>query len=58
MGDPAKIHTLLIWWKDWKLKGKKKMIWEFIPFAVLWTIWNQRNQCVFEEVSLNWEEVK
>ncbi|KAG5525591.1 hypothetical protein RHGRI_032032 [Rhododendron griersonianum] len=40
--------TLLHWWKGVNLKVKHKVIWDSIPFAVIWTVWNTRNQLVFD----------
>ena len=32
------------------------MIWASIPLAVVWSIWNFRNQKVFESKSVDWLE--
>lgn len=52
------VYALLIWWKDWKLNKKKKMIWDFIPMAVMWSIWNLRNSCRFDHGVPIWRDVK
>ncbi|KAI8527166.1 hypothetical protein RHMOL_Rhmol12G0054600 [Rhododendron molle] len=47
---------LLHWWKTGIVKPKHKIIWESIPFAVIWTVWNTRNQLVFENKTVDWME--
>ncbi|KAL7180992.1 hypothetical protein ACSBR1_039952 [Camellia fascicularis] len=42
------VQALLEWWQSWKYKKAKKVLWEVIPFAVLWSVWGLRNKCVFE----------
>lgn len=51
---PKTVVNLFNWWKGWKMKKKKMMIWEAIPMAVLWTIWNVRNKLVFENEAPDW----
>lgn len=48
---------LLIWWNDWKLKPEKNIIWDWIPVALMRTIWNARNKLIFEESQPNWEDI-
>lgn len=43
------VDLLIMWWKGWCLKPKQRVIWDVIPLAVMWTIWNKkRNAYVFE----------
>ncbi|KAI8528432.1 hypothetical protein RHMOL_Rhmol12G0148300 [Rhododendron molle] len=37
-----------------KLRQKLKIIWDSIPFAVIWSIWNARNQLMFKNKEVNW----
>ncbi|KAL7167071.1 hypothetical protein ACSBR2_037692 [Camellia fascicularis] len=43
---PANAKGVMDWWRGiWgKLENK---IWNAIPFAVVWSIWNMRNDCIF-----------
>ncbi|KAL7243492.1 hypothetical protein ACSBR1_015814 [Camellia fascicularis] len=45
---PGSVTILLEWWKRWKFRRKRKIVWEIIPFAALLSIWRLRNQCIFE----------
>ena len=49
---------MLIWWQGEKFKDVKRVLWEAIPMAILWTIWNLRNQCIFQGVQPDWEEAQ
>ncbi|KAI8564446.1 hypothetical protein RHMOL_Rhmol03G0182300 [Rhododendron molle] len=53
---PATFASLLHWWKTGIVKPKHKIIWESIPFAVIWTVWNTRNKLVFENKTVDWME--
>ena len=33
----------------------EKKIWMVIPLATLWSIWRHRNECVFNEIQLDFE---
>lgn len=50
---PRSMVDLLVWWKNWNLKPAKKIIWDCIPLAIMWTIWTKRNALVFDNVILN-----
>lgn len=54
---PPTFAGLLHWWKAGIVKSKHKIIWESIPFAVIWTMWDARNhQLVFENKTVDWME--
>ncbi|KAF7123944.1 hypothetical protein RHSIM_Rhsim12G0011400 [Rhododendron simsii] len=54
---PQSMAALLKWWKDWNVKPEQEIIWNCIPFAVMWTIWIKRNNLIFENKCIEWEEV-
>ncbi|KAL7237852.1 hypothetical protein ACSBR2_004037 [Camellia fascicularis] len=44
---PGSVEEMLHWWAgDW-VKKKVKLIWSASPLAVLWSLWKQRNACLF-----------
>lgn len=55
--SPNTVVNLLLWWKCNKLNKDKKLIWEVIPLAILWTIWNARNALVFESTAPQWDNI-
>ncbi|XP_028109723.1 uncharacterized protein LOC114308353 [Camellia sinensis] len=44
---PKSVQSLLSWWVGFKVKKKVKMLWRIVPMAVLWSIWELRNACLF-----------
>ena len=48
---------LFVCWQSWNFRNKKKMICEVLYFAIFWSLWTMRNECVFEGVALKWDEV-
>ncbi|KAI8528943.1 hypothetical protein RHMOL_Rhmol12G0187200 [Rhododendron molle] len=55
---PNALDDLYRWWDDWNFKAKKRIIWDCLLFAVLWTIWLTRNEAVFNQTSPNWCEMQ
>ncbi|GFZ10960.1 hypothetical protein Acr_22g0003580 [Actinidia rufa] len=53
---PASLIRLFHCWRDWSWQPRVKVIWAPIPLAVLWSIWNARNQKIFDNKSVNWVE--
>ncbi|KAG5524988.1 hypothetical protein RHGRI_031613 [Rhododendron griersonianum] len=52
------VDLLIMWWKGWCLKPKQRVIWDVIPLAVMWAIWNnKRNPYVFENSNPDWVEI-
>ncbi|GFS37612.1 hypothetical protein Acr_00g0053050 [Actinidia rufa] len=54
---PASIVSLFHWWRAWSWKSRVKVIWTPIPLAVMWSIWNARNQKIFDNKPVNWLEI-
>ena len=44
------------WCRNWSWQPRVKVIWAPIPLAVLWSIWNARNQKIFDNKSISWVE--
>lgn len=44
---PQNVNALFIWWMNCKIKSSQKIIWNCIPLAVIWSIWNMRNNHIF-----------
>ncbi|KAI8537901.1 hypothetical protein RHMOL_Rhmol09G0060000 [Rhododendron molle] len=53
---PHSFSDLINLWLSYKQKPKVKVIWDCIPFAVLWSLWKMRNEHLFQNKALNWEE--
>ena len=54
---PASIVSLFHWWRGWSWKSRVKVIWTPIPLAVMWSIWNARNQKKIDNKPVNWLEI-
>lgn len=54
---PKSALELLLWCNSNNMNTDKKLIWEVIPMATTWTIWNTRNALIFEDTNPNWVEV-
>ena len=48
------INSMFEWWQGWRFKGVKKIFWELIPPAILWSIWRVRNDVLFEGKQVDW----
>lgn len=44
---PGSVQSLLSWWAGFRGKKKVKMLWRIVPMAVLWSVWELRNACLF-----------
>ena len=49
------IRVLLGWWQRSRLLKKEIVIGEVIPFVIMWTVWNPRNECLFNGAQHDWE---
>lgn len=55
--SPNSVVNLLLWWEDWKMNKQRRLIWDAIPMAVLWSVWNVRNKLVFENEAPDWNKI-
>ncbi|XP_028085089.1 uncharacterized protein LOC114286192 [Camellia sinensis] len=44
---PENARGVLEWWRGFKWSIFETKIWNVIPFAVFWSIWTLRNDCIF-----------
>ena len=54
---PSSIEGLLLWWLGWKFKKKVNQVWRALPAAILWFVGRYRNECVFQEVQPNFNDL-
>lgn len=55
--SPGKIYSLLSWWLSHKLKKVEKGIWDICLFSVLWSLWLERNQILFQGAEFELENL-
>ena len=50
-----KVFDLLCWWR---CRGSNMNIWNLIHPCLMWTIWRERNWCIFENVDCTSSQIK
>ena len=45
---PKRVVDLLAWWEGWFSRHRNGDIWNAISLCIMWTIWKERNNRVFE----------
>ena len=54
---PGSVGSLFLWWVGTKFKKKEMVLWNIIPLEVLWSIWKQRNDSIFNGSLVDFEEL-
>lgn len=54
---PGSISCLFNWCIGIKLQKQEQMIWRAIPLAVLWSVWNRRNECIFGNAQVDIDDL-
>ena len=54
---PGSFGSLLEWWKGFKFKKAKRVVWRVIPFAIFWSVWLCKNSAVFSNLQPVLEDV-
>ncbi|GFY82595.1 hypothetical protein Acr_02g0008350 [Actinidia rufa] len=53
---PASLISLFHWWSVWLWQPRVKVLLDPILLAVVWAVWNVRNQKVFDNKLVDWLE--
>lgn len=56
--NPGSIYSLMSWWLSVKFKNVEKGIWDICFFAVLWSLWLERNLIIFQRIDLDVEKLE
>ncbi|KAI8568450.1 hypothetical protein RHMOL_Rhmol02G0200400 [Rhododendron molle] len=54
---PESLHNLLRWWMDNRFRNLEKRLWEATFFATLWSLWQVRNEFVFNNATVTVEQL-
>lgn len=54
---PPSLSDLFLWWGYHRHKSMAKSTWECIPLAILWSLWKMRNEFLFQNSPLNWDDL-
>ncbi|XP_028090503.1 uncharacterized protein LOC114290742 [Camellia sinensis] len=54
---PNSVQGLLQWWSFYKMKKIQKPLWKVVLLAIFWSIWKHRNECVFNGLRPNFEDL-
>lgn len=54
---PSSIEDLLLWRIGWKFKKKVNQIWRVLPTTIMWSVWRYSNDCVFNLVQPNLQDL-
>ena len=46
---PAKVIDLLFGWHNWFGRHSSD-IWNLVPLCLMWSLWQERNRCIFEDL--------
>lgn len=55
--QPGSVPSLLQWWAGYRCNKRVKMLWKIIPLAVLWSLWKQRNESLFNDTQADLEKL-
>ncbi|XP_028093879.1 uncharacterized protein LOC114293964 [Camellia sinensis] len=55
--QPGSVVGLLQWWTGVTCTKRLKVFWKSIPLAVLWSLWKQRNDIIFNKAQLDFEKL-
>lgn len=45
------------WWAGYRCNKRLKVLWKIIPLAVLWSLWKQRNESLFNGTHVDLEKL-
>ena len=48
---PKRVIDLLASWRNWLGKCSSN-VWNLVPHCMMWIIWRERNNCIFEDLVL------